>query len=76
MDHHHLGACVNETSDACKAMISGYISDGVLPILSAMREQHLGVKLLGAGGYGYMLVVSEQSVEGGLRVTVRRPVSM
>lgn len=76
MDHHHLGACVNETSDACKAMISGYISDGVLPILSAMRDQHLGVKLLGAGGYGYMLVVSEQPVEGGLRVTVRRPVSM
>jgi len=76
MDHHHLGACVNETSDACKAMISGYISDGVLPILSAMRDQHLGVKLLGAGGYGYMLVVSEQPAEGGLRVTVRRPVSM
>jgi galactokinase/mevalonate kinase-like predicted kinase len=76
MDAKELGACVNETSDACKAMISGYISDEVLPILSAMREQHLGVKLLGAGGYGYMLVVAEQPITGGLRVTVRRSVSM
>ena len=76
MDAKELGACVNETSDACKAMIPGYISDEVLPILFAMREQHLGVKLLGAGGYGYMLVVAEKPVTGGLRVTVRRSVSM
>lgn len=76
LNHHQLGACVNETSDACKAMMPGYISDEVQPILSAMREQHLGVKLLGAGGFGYMLVVSEQPIQGGLRVTVRRPLSI
>ncbi len=76
LNHHQLGACVNETSDACKAMRPGYISDEVQPILSAMRKQHLGVKLLCAGGYGYMLVVSEQPIEGGLRVRVRRPLSI
>jgi len=75
MDTRELGACVNETSDACHAMIPGYISDEVISVVQKHREDYLGVKLLGAGGFGYMMIVSETPVAGSLKINVRRKFS-
>jgi galactokinase/mevalonate kinase-like predicted kinase len=76
MDTKELGACVNETSDACHDMIPGYISEEVASVVERHRQQYLGVKMMGAGGYGYMMIVSEIPVEGSLKINVRRKLSI
>ena len=75
MDAAELGACVNETFDSCYSLIPGYVSDQVRPIIDSIRNDHLGVKLMGAGGFGYMMIVSEKIVEGVLNLKVRKEAS-
>jgi len=75
MDTEELGACVNETCDACYDMIPGYISEEVASVVKRHRQQYLGVKLMGAGGYGYMMIVSKTPVEGSLKINVRKNLS-
>jgi cytidyltransferase-like protein len=48
------------TNDAVKAMISRY------------AKKSLGWKLSGAGGGGYLVLVSQQPIPGAIRLTIRR----
>ena len=75
MDTKELGACVNETCAACRDMIPGYISEEIRPVVEEHQQKYLGCKLMGAGGYGYMMIVADAPVEGSLKINVRRKLS-
>ena len=47
-------------------------SANVVRAIEQAKSHHLGVKLAGAGGYGYMVVISEDEVDGGIKITSRR----
>jgi hypothetical protein len=51
---------------------ANYVSAEIGPVLERTRREHLAVKLAGAGGYGYMIVVSNSPPPDALRITVRR----
>ncbi len=67
-----LAEAINEVHAAQQGIFPGYVSPEVEPILEHTRSAHLAVKLAGAGGYGYMIVVSECPPPAALRVTARR----
>ncbi len=71
-DTRHFADAINAVHAAQRGIFPGYVSQEVEPILSRTRQEHLAVKLAGAGGYGYMIVVSDSPPEGALRITVRR----
>ena len=71
-DTRRFAAAINEVHAAQHAIFPAYVSDEVGPILDRVRREHLAVKLAGAGGYGYMIVVSENPPANALRIQVRR----
>ena len=54
-------------------MIPGYESPYTKPIIEEVRKNHLGVKLMGAGGYGYMMIVSDKPVREGIKIKITHP---
>jgi len=65
-----LGNFVTETHAAQKEMIPGYESDTVSDILKSLQKNHFGAKLMGAGGYGYVFVLSENPEEDFIKVHI------
>lgn len=66
----NLGRLLNETHEAQKTMIPGYESDYARNILKNLESKHFGVKLMGAGGYGYALVLSDNPDEDFIKVEI------
>ena len=64
---------INQVHDAQKDIVPGYESPYAKQIMDYMRNNCLGVKLMGAGGYGYMMVVSDVPVEAGEKVQITHP---
>lgn len=71
-DTRRLADAINEVHAAQHGIFPGYVNQEVQPILARIRQEHLAVKLAGAGGYGYMIVVSESPPPDALRITARR----
>ena len=69
----NFGSLINEVHTAQKNMIPGYESKYVKTTINHMKGNSLGVKLMGAGGYGYMMVVSDEPVEAGEKVEITYP---
>jgi hypothetical protein len=67
-----FAGALNEVHAAQLNLFPGYVSDEVRPILQRVRDEHLAVKLAGAGGYGYMIIVAEVPPAGALPITARR----
>ena len=71
MDIKSLGQITNDVHDSQKNMIPGYESKEIEGIINKVKDSHLGVKLMGAGGYGYMMIVSESPEEDFIKISVR-----
>ena len=71
MDAASLGIAVNEVHDNQKNMIPGYESHYTKEIIEEVKERHLGVKLMGAGGYGYMMIVTENPEADFMPISIR-----
>ena len=71
-DSAELGNSINEVHEAQASIFPGSVSAEVAPMIGQTKSHHLGVKLAGAGGYGYMVVISENEVDGGIKITSRR----
>ncbi|MBL8132045.1 MAG: adenylyltransferase/cytidyltransferase family protein [Anaerolineae bacterium] len=67
-----LGAAVRESFEAQIAMFPYMVSDTILSLIDRYRSQALGWKLSGAGGGGYLILVSDHPIESALRITARR----
>tara|TARA_Y100000401_G_scaffold65060_1_gene51830 strand:+ start:4215 stop:5348 length:1134 start_codon:yes stop_codon:yes gene_type:complete len=66
-----LGEVINSVHNSQKNMIPGYESSEVKSIINSVKDSHLGVKLMGAGGYGYMMIVSEDPHEDFIKISIR-----
>lgn len=66
----NLGKLLNETHEVQKNMIPGYESNYASNIINDIKIQHFGTKLMGAGGYGYALVLSDNPDEDFIKVEI------
>jgi cytidyltransferase-like protein len=67
-----FGQTMREGFEAQVAMIPNVMNDRVKALIDEYRDRALGWKLSGAGGGGYMVLVSEKSIPGAIRVIARR----
>jgi len=65
-----LGRHINEVHEAQKEMIPGYESDYAFKILNGLKNNHMGTKLMGAGGYGYAMVLTKEPEKDFIKVCV------
>ena len=71
-DIEHFGQFFRASFEAQVAMFPHMLNDEVTRLLQQYREQALGWKLSGAGGGGYLILVSKQPIENAVRVVARR----
>jgi cytidyltransferase-like protein len=72
---HDLGAFGRYMRASFEAQISMFpnmIIPTILELIVQYREQSLGWKVSGAGGGGYLILVSDKDIEDALRVKIRR----
>jgi cytidyltransferase-like protein len=67
-----FGAAVRESFEAQIAMFPHMVSPSIMEMIEQYHTQALGWKLSGAGGGGYLVLVSDHPIDGGLRVLARR----
>jgi len=67
-----FGAAFRRSFDAQVAMFPNMADAGVFHMIEQYRDVALGWKLSGAGGGGYLVLVSEQPIERAIRVKARR----
>lgn len=54
-----LGHHVTEVHNVQQSIIPDYESNYIKPIIEDINKKHLGCKIMGAGGYGYIMVVTD-----------------
>ena len=54
-------------------MFPNMVNPSIFELIEQYREIALGWKISGAGGGGYLILVSEKPIANALRVVVRRP---
>jgi cytidyltransferase-like protein len=67
-----FGRCINDVHDNQKAIWPNYESSYCEPIIQHYRSNHVGCKLMGAGGYGYAMVISERPESKFIKVNVTK----
>lgn len=68
-----FGLAVRDSFDAQVAMFPHMVSPAIREIICRYKDQAAGWKISGAGGGGYLVLVSRNPVENGLRIRIRRP---
>ena len=74
MDLPAFGDHFRRSFEAQIAMFPNMVDADILQMIEQYRSQALGWKLSGAGGGGYLVLVSERPVEKALQVKIRRKV--
>ena len=67
-----FGQTMREVFDAQVTLFPNTMNDRVAAIIEEYRNSVLGWKLSGAGGGGYMVLVSETPISGAVRIVARR----
>ena len=67
-----FGAAFRGSFEAQIAMFPRMVSSGVHELIEKYRDDALGWKLSGAGGGGYLVLVSEKEIPGAVRIKIRR----
>jgi hypothetical protein len=67
-----FGRTMRAGFDAQVAMFPNMMNDRVIALIDEYRDRALGWKLSGAGGGGYLILVSEKPIPGAIRVIARR----
>ena len=67
-----FGTTMREGFDAQVALFPNMMNERVAALIDEYRDHALGWKLSGAGGGGYLILVSEKPIPGSIRVIVRR----
>jgi hypothetical protein len=71
-DLHAFGLQVRQGFEAQVALFPNMVSDEICSLIDQYRDVALGWKLSGAGGGGYIILVSETPIEGAVRISIRR----
>jgi galactokinase/mevalonate kinase-like predicted kinase len=72
MDLRAFGQAFRESFEAQTAMFPHMVNPSILEILDQYKEQAAGWKISGAGGGGYLVLVSDQPVPNAIRIRIRR----
>ena len=67
-----LGAAVLQSFEAQIRMFPNMIDPEISKVINNYRDAALGYKLSGAGGGGYLILISDQEIPGAIRVRIRR----
>jgi galactokinase/mevalonate kinase-like predicted kinase len=67
-----FGRFCRESFEAQVRMFPDMVDAGVLAVLKKYRDKAAGWKLSGAGGGGYLVLITNHEVPGGLRIAIRR----
>ena len=67
-----FGNSFRESFEAQIAMFPNMVDQSIFNMIEEYRDIALGWKLSGAGGGGYLILISEKSVEKAIQVRVRR----
>ena len=71
-DAKEVGKTMTESFEAQIAMFPNMLTHGVLEQIEQYKDQVFGWKLSGAGGGGYLIFFSEQTVENAIQIRIRR----
>lgn len=72
MDTPAFGQYFRQSFEAQIAMFPNMADQGIFDMIEQYRDQALGWKLSGAGGGGYLILVSEKPIERAIQIKVRR----
>jgi galactokinase/mevalonate kinase-like predicted kinase len=67
-----FGHYFRQSFEAQIAMFPNMMNETVARLIEKYRDQALGWKLSGAGGGGYLILVSDKPIENAVRVMARR----
>jgi hypothetical protein len=67
-----FGHYFRQSFEAQIAMFPNMVNPNILSTIAFYSEKALGWKISGAGGGGYLVLVSEQPVENAIKITIRR----
>ena len=73
MDISAFGLAFTASFDAQVAMFPNMVNREIREFIDAHRSLARGWKLSGAGGGGYLILVTEQAVPGAIQIRIRRP---
>lgn len=76
MDLGSFGESVRRSFEAQVSLFPNMISPKIESMIDLYRDQALGWKLSGAGGGGYLVLVSERPIDASVRLVVRRSSSI
>lgn len=71
-DIHAFGKYFRESFEAQVAMFPNMLVDEALEMIENFKDKALGWKLSGAGGGGYLVLVSENEIPGAFKIRIRR----
>jgi cytidyltransferase-like protein len=71
-DIDRFGRFFRESFEAQIAMFPNMVTDTVRELIDQYRDLALGWKLSGAGGGGYLILVSEEPIQNAVRIVARR----
>ena len=74
MDLINFGRYFRESFEAQIRMFPNMMFDEIHKIISKYKNNAYGWKLSGAGGGGYLILVSEIPLEGAIKIKIRRKV--
>ena len=67
-----LGQTVRASFEAQIAMFPNMVNDDVIQLIEKYKDVALGWKLSGAGGGGYLILISEEPIENAIQIVARR----
>ncbi|MFC2097258.1 adenylyltransferase/cytidyltransferase family protein [Bacteroidota bacterium] len=71
-DIKNFGKYFKESFEAQAALFPGMINDRVSKLIELYKDQAYGWKLSGAGGGGYLILISDKNIEGAMKINIRR----
>ena len=74
MDIEKFGKYFRESFEAQITMFPNMVDDFILKTIKKYKGDAFGWKLSGAGGGGYLILVSNKPVEGAIQIKIRRAV--
>jgi len=67
-----FGESVTTSLEAITIMMPRVINPEIIKSIDQYRDQVLGWKLSGGGGGGYLILISQEPIENGIRIVARR----
>jgi len=68
-----FGKYFKNSFEAQILMFPNMVDENIMKLIERYKSKALGWKLSGAGGGGYLILVSEKNVEGAIQIKIRRP---